>query len=266
MSADGVDPDVIAKIAKLKERLEHRAQGGQIPQTEAELEAVAAAMQRLLAKHKLSLTDVEYATIEREEPVAERLVDPRKLDPTWKHKRQRSDWEERLASIVAKAHFCRIVVHPGHNMISLVGRRSDADVAEYMIVTLQRSIARIADDAYGKHARACLKAGDVTQARGFRPAFLRAFVMRLAERYEAQRREQEGGSTTALVRFDSARQAVEDFLAAKRADGAHSLTRAPRGREAHNAEGHRQGTAAADSVNLRANAVGGGDRPRGSLR
>jgi hypothetical protein len=59
------EPDksrIIEKIAKLKARLEHVATGGQVGQSEAELEAVAEAMRRLLATHKLTMTDVEFAT------------------------------------------------------------------------------------------------------------------------------------------------------------------------------------------------------------
>jgi hypothetical protein len=259
------EPDksrIIEKIAKLKARLEHVATGGQVGQSEAELEAVAEAMRRLLATHKLTMTDVEFATQERVEPVSQYAVNHRKFDPDWKPKSKRTDWEERLASIVAKAHFCQIIVHRSSNRLSLVGRRSDAEVAEYMIVTLTRSIARVADDAYGKYARLCLKRGDVTEARGFRLAFLRAFVMRLAARYAAEQKAQEGESSTALVRFDAARQAVADFV---KEPGRFKMMRAPVGREAHNAEGHRQGTAAADSVSLKANAVKGATT-RGELR
>lgn len=265
MSTEPVDPNrakVIEKIAKLRARLEHVATGGQVEQTEHELEAVAEAMRRLLATHKLTMTDVEFATMERTEPVEKRGIRHSTFDPDWRPKSKRSDWEERLAKIVATAHFCQCIPRRGSNRLSLVGRATDIEVAEYMIVTLTRTIAKVADTAYGTYARACLKRGVVEEARGFRLAFLRAFVLRLADRYAAEQKAQEGEGTMALVRFDAARQAVADFV---KEPGRFKLVRAPQGREAHNAEGHRQGTAAADSVSLKANAMKGATT-RGSLR
>ena len=126
---------ILEKLQKIKAHAESAEKIG----SQAEAEAFAAMFQQLLLKHKISATEVEVEQLERDEPVDKFQVD-------WQDIRVRSTriaWIERLAGIVARAYFCRILVHPRSSNITIVGRKSDAAIAEYMLVTLVREFSRL---------------------------------------------------------------------------------------------------------------------------
>jgi len=243
---------IIEKIAKIKAHAESAETIG----NEAEALAFSEMMQRLLLKHKLSMTDLEYAKLEKEEPVGPYEIDFKKHGV--KYKKTRIDWAEKLASIIAKAHFCRIVVHSGSSHITLIGRASDAAVAEWMIVTLQRSLDRMSYLAAGAFNRQCHRENRVGDHHGFRRAFIIGFVARLAKRYEDEVKAQEGSSSTALVRISKAMVAVEDYMKKQREAGIFSKSSALQRRFTPNEEGFKQGISAANSINLKGRALEGG--------
>jgi len=247
---------IIEKIQKIKAHAESAERIG----SEAEAEAFAEMMQKLLLRHKLEMTDIDFTKFEVEEPVEEHEIDYSKYD--CQVKRARIAWIEQLAGIVARAHFCRILIHRGSTRITLVGRKSDCDVAEYMIITLQRLLTRLSIKARLAHNEECSKEGRKADIYNFRASYIRAFVERLSQRYEAERRSQEGSSSTALVRVNRAETAVKEFMAGRRY-GRAAVVRGSR--KDGNAEGLRRGAAAADSISLRSNAVGS-DSVRGVLR
>lgn len=267
---------VLDKLQKIKAHADSAAKIG----NEAEAQAFAEMLQRLLLKHNLEMSDLEFERHEREEPVIEHLVD-------WttyglENKLARSAWEQRLASVVARAHFCRIMVQPGSNRVTFVGRKSDIAVAEYLTVVLVRSARRIADQAYndmvneGWREKVCDECGQrwpnhqgksrtvrdhlfsTVRHHGFRPAFLQAFVMRIAQRLEETRRSNVTTST-AIVRVNRAEKAVEDYMGQFKRKAA-GLTHAR-----FHAEGARRGREMADRVDLSARAVESSS-PRGSLK
>jgi hypothetical protein len=255
------------KLAKLKRHADSAAEIGSL----AEAEAFAALFQRMLLKHKLEATDLEFAQEARDEPVGRHPIDYDKY-PDVKVRATRVEWIEKLAGVVARAHFCQILVHPRSSQITLLGRRSDAAVAEYMIITLQRAAERLATAEYTvftnmvvKQCAVCLRdqrdshPGHVftpnwQRARGFKAAFLQSFIVRLHERYRAERAAAATSSSTALVRLNTAEAAVSDFLKREGYGKATKLARSV----SQNLDGHRRGRAAADRVNLRSNAVGDG--------
>jgi hypothetical protein len=242
---------VIDKLRKLKAHADSAEKIG----SQAEAEAFAEMMQRLLLKHKLEMTDIEFDKMEVEEPVDAHHIDYRKYEGAEKDgirfKKVRVAWVEWLARIVAKAHFCRIMVHQRSNVISLIGRRSDAEVAEFMIVTLQRLVFRMAIRARLDYMKDCKRTGEVPNCDGFKASWTRAFIGRLSERYEAERQTQAHSSSTALIRFNRSEHAVADWMKenTKKAAVIHGS------RMDGNAEGDRRGRAAADSVSLKANVV-----------
>ena len=116
---------IVDKIRKLKAHAESAETIG----SEAEAQAFAAAMQRLMNEHTVTMTDIEFKEYERDEPVDEWNIDYSKYDDI-KVKSSRIAWIERLASIVAKAYHCPdtryvkiITYHLGRSFVGLRGRR-----------------------------------------------------------------------------------------------------------------------------------------------
>lgn len=238
-----VSEKVVEKIQKLKAHAESAQRIG----SEAEAEAFASMIQQLLLKYKLSMTDVDLAEERVSDPIGAREVDWQDV----RVRRARVAWMERLADVVARAYFCRMLVHRGSSALTLVGRKSDVDLAEFMLVTLTRAAERIAEREYVAAFRQ-----DVAGARGFKASFLRAFVERLQERFEDEVRGAEAASDCAIVRFEGARKEVDDFIASSVKTRRVAVVRGARGDA--NAEGWRRGRKVADGVNLRPNVVGAG--------
>jgi len=245
---------IVDKIRKLKAH----ADSAELIGNEAEAEAFAEMFQKMMLEHKVEMTDLEFEEFEKTEPVEKHRINYTQY-PDIKLKNARVQWIERLAGVIARAHFCRILVHPGSSRITLVGRKQDSLVVEYMFITLQRVAARMSYLEYGKYNRECMRRdGNAHGAHGFREAWLQSFIMRLAERYEAEKNSQKAAGCTALVRFNAADAAVDDYMKEfKKKASALATVRS------WNGEGHRRGRAAADSINLNANAVtSGGDHKR----
>lgn len=230
-------------LEKLKKLKAHAESAEKIGSTQ-EAEAFAAMFQQLLIKHKVSMTDLEVDAEEAEEPVD-------RFDLDWqdvKIRGTRIAWIERLAGIVARAYFCQILVWPNSSRITLVGRQSDAAVAEFMIVTLTRLAEKLAKKEFGVIYRQNRFA-----AHGFKDSFLRSFIIRLDERL----REERGAATkesTALVRVNRAEAAVSEFM--KQFTKKASIVRGSR--QDPNALGWRRGREVADGINLRSKAVEAG--------
>lgn len=261
---------IIDKIQKLKAMADSANAIG----SEAEAQAFANMFQKMLLEHRLEMSDIEFQAFEKEQPIEKKWVDYRQY-PGMKFKKRRSGWMEDLAGIIARAHFCRLLVSQGSNIITFVGRADDIKVVEYMFVTLVRSVEKMADDAYAKFSIQCVNEcegcgkkkeehrgkGDTkycldggmfepnwTKCRGYRPAFIESFIMRLSRRYYEERQRQES-VTTALVRFDRSDKAVEEFL--KDVKDARDL-KAPK---IINRYGAKHGREAADKINLQPNVL-----------
>lgn len=229
---------IIEKIKKLNAKAEScRAVG-----SEAEAQAFAEAVSRLLVQHKLQMTDIDWEIRHKSEPVDQGVLDWAKHEMS--NKSVRCAWSEQLCGIIAKAHQCAILVMPGTNQIVIVGKQSDREVAEFVMVTLCRSAEKIADAEYVRYFYECKDAGDVTRARGFRPAFLTGFIQRIGERYNEIRRQQDGDTSMALVRVRQDEREVSDYL--KNYGKASALTR----RRVSCSEGIKRGRNVANSMKL----------------
>lgn len=258
---------LLDKLAKLKRHADSAREIG----NEAEATAFAEMFQRLVMDHKVNVSDIDFEQQEVEEPVDKHYIDYKKYNIQMK--KRRIEWIESLAGVVAQAHFCRILVHTGSSRITLVGRKSDAEVAEYVLVTLQRAAEKMAEKAYYKYwfelfevCRYCggAKKGHTAnhvfdsstyKASGFKASWLDSFVSRLAQRYREQR--QGYSESTALVRVNKAEKAVVEWIEENVKGKATALS--VNGR--WNAEGSRQGRAAADKLDLgNPKAVKAGDR------
>jgi hypothetical protein len=246
---------VIDKLKKLRAMAESAERIG----SEAEAQAFAAMAQEMLANHKIEMSELELETLDAEEPVMRFEIDYSQ-DPDFEFKKRRIEWSEKLAGIIAHAHFCQIIVHWGGNTVSLVGRRSDVEVSEFMIITLTRILRRMTNKAYADYYNKCLKEdGHPRRARGYKEGYLKGFIIRLAERYDAEKRAMTQQST-ALVRLNNAASQVEDFMKELRERGETKNAHALATRDRVSRVGYFDGRSAAEKVQLRSNAVGAGDQ------
>jgi len=242
---------LISKLAKMKAM----AEGAKAIGSEAEAQAFANALQRMLIEHKLKMTDIEFATMEKEEPVIQRRMDALKYG--FRERKARIHWIEQLGVIIADAHFCKLLLHGNSTMYSFVGREQDIAVAEYLFVTLYRSAYKISMreyEHYRNQERKRMirslgeegKRGKMKHAYGFRESFLEAFVTRLKKRLDEEARHHD--STTALMRINKSREAVENFTKGVKPCKALATPK-------YHAQGWQRGTAAADKVNVRGNGL-----------
>lgn len=239
---------VLDKLKKIQAHAESAAAIG----NEAEAQAFASMLQRLLLTHKLEMTDLEFEVMEKIEPIIRKGIDYQDVA----EKKSRVAWRENLASMLARAQFCRILVTPGSSRITLVGKAEDVAVVEYMIVTLTRATESIVKKEHQKYCWEVYKRdNNCTAARGFKESFLTGFLVRLNTRLKTERAAMVNTST-ALVRVNTALSVVEKHIEDdKKIKKSAALARM----EAHNGEGLRRGKAVADGIDLGGKAMGGSD-------
>jgi len=241
---------LLDKLSKLKAHAESAKAIG----SEAEAQAFAEKLQSLLLEHDLSMSDLEFERMEAEEPIEQEYIDLEKHGI--KSKKTRIAWMERLASVVARANFCRVLVSSGSSNIWLVGRREHRAVAEYMIVTLTRAIIDISKHEHGKFSYECYKKyGNTSGARGFKDSFITGFLVRLFERLEERKKKATTSTSTALMRINKEDSAVELELKRRRElkkDDPNALRKSSSlaNRAPSSVAGFQRGRKAADNINL----------------
>jgi hypothetical protein len=229
------------------------------PAYEQEALTFAAEAQKMLAKYKLSLSDLEMEAMEREEPIGEEAIEGER-------KTRVEDWVRALAYVVAGAHFCRAIMEKGSDRVWIVGRPTDRSVCMFIFTTLRRAADEMSDKAARTFRKQQRRAhGETThENRGYRNAWLAGFVERIAERYREENRKMEteqkksGGTSLVLVR-KNAEVAIERFVNAN-IPLVNTRSRRPRsgrgsGESAHHT-GREDGRAAANTVNIRGTGLG----------
>lgn len=259
-----------AVIDKLVKMQAHRDSAAKMGSSE-EAEAFARNINRLLVTHEINATELDYARASDDDPV----VEIRLQRDTYgiKKKGSRVAWEEELASVVANAHLCRILVVPGSNQIIFVGTRSHALVAEYTYGTLAPLAGKLATQEYDRFWLQCkAEDGHAKRAAGFRGSWLDAFVGRIREKFEDARKSavaeeaaRHGGtsSETALIRLSGALTKVRSYIDAK-FEGKRASAGYLCGNSVHNRTGAERGRAAADRLTMR-RGVTGGSRSSGKM-
>lgn len=252
---------IIEKLSKIKNHMESAQQIG----NEQEAQAFAAMLQNLLLKHKLEMTDIEYASSMQEEPIEERR-------PDWVYKdgkkfykdfpdveivNRRREWAEQLAHIVADAYACHILVVSGRSYIIFVGHKSNTQIAEYLFITMLRVAEKLSANA-AKSYRAKMRnenggAGDTP--KGYRESWLSGFCTRIAQRMREERDAfgKVEGQSTALVRVNKEAIAVKSHME-KYTKKAAIIG----GKNHFNHDGYGDGKTAANNINLKSNAVKAG--------
>ncbi len=235
---------LLDKLGKIKKMADGAAAIG----SEAEAQSFADMLNKLLLDNKLEMTDLEFEQFEKEQPVETSYINYT-LYPDVRIYPHRVAWTEQLARIIAEAHFCRILLHPHSSRITLVGRREDTVVAEYLFIVLMRALDKIERLERRKFRRETqTKSGD-----GFRDSFIQAFLMRLRDRFLDLRRARNIEST-ALMRLKKSDKAVAEYIEKNYDRTAKALSVSTR----FHREATVRGRAAADKVNLKASAIEGG--------
>lgn len=269
------DKEILDKLGKLKAHMDSCKAIG----SEAEAEAFAGMLNRLLARHKLEMTDIQYSFHLKEEPVEEVIIggEYKRSGRRWVYSKfpdveigkKRVEWAERLAQVIAEAHSCQMLVITGSSRLVFVGRKTDIEVAEYLFFVMMRTADTLSNKAY-KRIRSQLRReanGDkqltsalLAETHGYKQSFLLGFISRIHERFQEEKRKIEHDtSRTALIRLSYEVLAVRDYLAKKKFKGADRLS----GRTKNfNEDGYEHGRKVADGLGLRANAMSAGEDQR----
>lgn len=191
---------LLARLVKLQAKAESAQELGNV----REAEAFAAKVSELLIRHKLSMTDLEFAQEYESEGVESTVVPP----AAWggRPAARRVRWVEDLAQVIAEAHGCRSLVYPGSNLVGFAGRYTDRVVVVYLFRKLARDLTAMCETAHSE-AKARREWSPRTWRRSWRTGAVDGLYSRLAElRREA---EAESGSN-ALVRLSG--EAVDSWL------------------------------------------------------
>ncbi len=203
-------------IRKLFAKSDSAAQLG----SSEEAAAFASKANELLLRHKLELSEVDALVEEADDPIENDYADISEALGLKAGKRE--PWLTSLFAAVARAHFCVALYVPGSKRVRLVGRRSDREIALYMVTVLAQTARRLAADFAEQEKRAFL--GEYGNAGYWRrqdtmrtkAAFLVGFAIAVKDRLKALRQEvEQQGGQFALVRFakadDAAKRAAAPF-------------------------------------------------------
>lgn len=242
----------VDRAAKLKAMMESAAKIG----SEAEAQAFAAAVSRLMLEHDLS--EAEISQVHTDEPIEEIEVDREMFGLG--RKKARIGWNEVLASIVAEAHLCKFLVLRKTNRIWFIGTKKHADVACYMYATLVRLLDHMATSSYNRYCKDVFERdGSMRAARGYRNSFITGFIGRLKSRYTEERKkvvhEAPQGQSLALVHISKEMTRVEDHYNTISGEECNINFRVTKHKD-----GLRAGIKAANDLNLKANALTTDDR------
>lgn len=244
---------LVRKIVKMQKSRDGEAALGNLEAAEA----FAAAINRMLVENELNPSDLDYARASDDDPVIELPCDLSKY--AIDKKRQRVAWQEALARIVARSHLCTFLLRPGSNQIRFVGTKSHATVAEYVYGTLVPIANTMSIKEKYKYGHECFaRDGHWKGVNGFREAWLDAFIVRIAERFDEARKSAvaeavvdlpAGSESQALMRLDGALIKVRRYIDDKFKSRRSSVSALSSGRST-NSEGTKRGRAAADAMTI----------------
>lgn len=244
--------ELFRKLRKMKAHEESAREIG----SEAEAEAFASHISKLLADYKLEMTDVQFSQAEKSDPINQFLLVWDKY-PDMKSTKRRTVWIEQLAVAICKFNGCLILVHRASNDLTIVGKESNRIATEYMLVCLVRSANRIADDNYRKFYYQMKVVGRKDKVKGYKASFLNGFVNRLGDRLQAEqdklKQKTEEGESLALVRVNTERKDVTRWTQQNMNVGRGSPVG---GRKSGNAAGYEHGQNTANRVKIGTKGIG----------
>jgi len=250
---------ILTKIKKLKAMEESAREIG----NENEALAFAARVQQMLHSYKLEMAQVDEIDLDAEDAIE---VDREFF--TWdeagiERTKKRSHWLIALADYVCHYNGCK--VHGVHksNMVGIVGTESSRAVVTWLLVTLARYGRESMEKAYRTEYYQAKKrdeeeGGDYHRMnmKGFRRAFVSAYVSAIGQRMKKQWEDDQAKNCTerGLMIIDKEKEAVEDFWENL------ELVKAAGFRGAHNVEGAQAGRRAGEEASIKCNGVQGEKR------
>jgi hypothetical protein len=257
-------PKTQAERDKLFERvmkLHRKAQSLMEMGNEAEAQTFMAGVEQMLTLYKLEMSNVEFALMQKADPVKYHGVN---MDKYGLGKVRAPAWHCLIIIACCKAHYCHPIFIDKTNHFLLIGRSQDRQVCEFMIVTLLRLAEKLADKAYVAHFYEMKDLGDATLARGYRKSWITGFTHRVVERYEemleTRERDAQKGSGTALIRINQetamVKRVTEDI---KKGIGGTEAREVNTGK-VRNHDGYGDGALAGDEVNLTGTGLAAGKK------
>lgn len=244
---------ILEKLAKIKRHADSAKEIG----NEAEAQAFATMLQNLLLKHKLEMSDIDYAKEMQSEPIIEH-----RTETVYSHERRcyvykdfpdvevvgkRRMWAEDLAAIIVKTYSCRFLVSTNSSQITFVGHKSNVMQCEYLFLTMLRAADKMSDREAKKQRAAWRQqnGGAGATPKGYRESWLMGFCKRLGERMAEERAKFETPSTsTALVRVNKEALEVAGYM------GKFKTISTARKAATFNSAGYESGQRAANGLNL----------------
>ena len=236
-------------VDKLQKLIAHERSAREIGNL-AEAETFAAKIAELLFTHKLSMSEVEIADEERNEPVAQETIDG-----------LRAPWAGTLAMGIAGASFCRVL--QSHTGYIFIGRTSDRLAAMAMFRNLAVTGRKLSESelaAYKKTEQYTYESSFRTRiAATWKASFLHGYAQAIYMRLQSERKQltvaaQNAGSS--LVWINKTESALAEYMAEK-------YPRLGRSRQSHtnlHGDAYRAGQARGSNVSLKAQAALTGGR------
>ena len=244
--------EIIDKLKKIKAHEESAREIGSID----EAEVFAKVFQKLLVDYELSMSDVEFAQMRDTSPIEKTLID-------WNEyhvnvgQNIRHMWIECLTTVVVRAYGCAYMIRTGSSHIWIIGRETNRQLAEYVLVMLVRSANSISRKESAAFSRRCREEGRPEVSYGYRKSFLMGFVTRIKERLEEARHPTATSGSIAIVRIDTesddAQNWMRQTLHTRRASG---LTIAA----TENYIGFRKGQTIANQMDISGRGIGNSPR------
>jgi hypothetical protein len=204
-----------AKVLDKLKKLKAHAQSAHEIKSQEEAAAFANMVQTMIVKHNIEQSELDAFALEEElqmNPMKE--ISP---PSEFMHKhRQRRAWLENLAAYVAHAHFCEVLYAPNRFYVFFCGREAQVQMAVDVYIQLVRTAEKLAQAEYFKHYHEVRGNDAYASIKGFKPAYLDAFVNRLGTRYRQKMLEMQNdinAAAGAMVLFKSEAQLLKEFLA-----------------------------------------------------
>lgn len=162
--------------------------------------------QKLMVQHHLD----EFALENADRPPEEPIEDQGAIEPERDGQPRRiPSWEVFLAGAVARSVDCRIYYTPGER-ISVVGRKSDAQVARYLFMYLARAINRLADTFWKQEGDR--RQGAARWKNGFRLGAVETIRVRLQAGYRQAVQEATAGDASKALMLVRRGEQVEGWM------------------------------------------------------
>lgn len=174
-------------LRKLRLLLRHKESAAKIGNA-AEAAAFAAKVQELLAVHKLSMTDVELAQEGEVNPFVKVPAYPTEYGERFRG--YRVEWTEDLADIIARAHYCRLLIVENTNVFLFLGRKTDAEIASFLFYRIAAAALKLCETDREAAKKQAQRGGYTwIGSAKFRESFYFGFSREIYERLEEGRKK-----------------------------------------------------------------------------